>query len=80
MDEYIMENVRRADFQVGLTDSYGELIEDTLRNVVIMWNRVTISDEEALGLINSGRYEYDERVVVMTPKQADNLGGKINDN
>lgn len=80
MDEYIMENVRRADFQVGLADSHGKPIEDTLRKVVIMWNRVTISDEEALELINSGRYEYDERVVVMTPKQADNLGGKINDN
>lgn len=80
MDEYIIENVRRADFQVGFVDSYGKPIEDTLRNVVIMWNRVTISDEEVFELINSGRYEYDERVVVMTPKQADNLGGKINDN
>lgn len=75
-----MNNIRRCDFEVGSFSSDGEYIEGTSRGVCVMWNRTVISDEEVLELINSGKYEYDDRVIVTTPKQADNLRGKINDN
>lgn len=74
------KNMRRADFQVGLVDSDGNVVEGTARDVCVLWNRTIISDEEVFELIDSGMYEYDKRVIATTPKQADNFRGKINDN
>lgn len=74
------KDMRRADFQVGLGDSDGNVVEGTERDVCVLWNRTIISDEEVFELIDSGMYEYDKRVIATTPMQADNFKGKINDN
>lgn len=74
------KDMRRADFQVGLGDSDGNVIEGTWKHVCVLWNRTIISDEEVYELINSGRYDRDDRVIATSPKQADNFRGKINDN
>lgn len=74
------KNMRRADFQVGLGDSDGNIVEGTWEHVCVLWNRTTISDEEVYELINSGMYDRDDRVIATTPKQADNFRGKINGN
>lgn len=74
------KDMRRADFQVGLGDSDGNVIEGTWKDVCVLWNRSVISDEEVYELINSGMYEHDKRVIATTPKQADNFRGKINGN
>lgn len=68
-----MQNVRRIDFQTGMANSDGDLVEGTERDVCILFNKTVISAEEVRDLIESGMYEYDERVVVTTPLQADNL-------
>lgn len=71
-----MQNVRRIDFQTGLANSDGDLVEGTERDVCILFNKTVISAEEVRDLIESGRYEYDERVVVTTSLQAENLKSK----
>ena len=69
-------NVKRIDFQTGCTTSDGELVKGTERDITVLFNKTVISVDEVQELICSGRYEFDSRVVVTTPVQADNLKGK----
>ena len=55
--------------------SDGKPVKGTERSVCILYNTNTISTEEVCGLVNNGMYEYDERIIVITPKQAENLKG-----
>lgn len=71
-----MKNVMRLDFSVMLYNSDEEPIEGTERDVSILWNETVISTDEVYELINNGMYEYDSRVVVTTPTQANNLRTK----
>ena len=71
-----MNNVMRIDFTTGIANSDGKLINGTEVDVSVLWNITVISEEEVRKLIDSGWYECDERIVVTTPRQADNLRGK----
>lgn len=70
-----MKNIMRVDFISGCCNSNGELVKGTERPVCILYNKTVISTEEVHKLIENSMYEYDERIVVTTPKQADNLKG-----
>lgn len=72
-----MKNVMRIDFETGCANSDGEFIKGTERSVTILWNKTVIDGDEVRELITSGRYEYDDRIVVTTPIQADNLRSRI---
>ena len=68
-----MNNVKRIDFTTGIANSDGKLIEGTERDVCVLFNTTVISAEEVCELINSDGYQFDRRIVVTTPVQADNL-------
>lgn len=68
-----MNNVKRIDFETVLTNSDGDAIKGTERGVTVLYNKTVIDNDEVLELINSGSYEYDDRIVVTTPVQAENL-------
>lgn len=72
-----MNNVMRIDFETGCANSDGELVKGTERDVSVLYNETVITEDEVIELIHSGRYEYDSRVVVTTPTQADNLKDKF---
>ena len=63
----------RIDFETGCFTSDGELVKGTERSVSVIYNKTVIDSDEVIELINSGRYEYDNRIIVTTPTQADNL-------
>jgi hypothetical protein len=71
-----MKNVMRLDFSTSICNSDGEAVQGTGRDVSILWNETVISTDEVYELINNGMYEYDSRVVVTTPTQANNLRTK----
>lgn len=68
-----MNNVKRIDFETGCANSDGEIVKGTERNVTVLFNQTVITSDEVRELICSGMYEYDSRVIVTTPMQADNL-------
>ena len=71
-----MKNVMRLDFSTSICNSDGKPVKGTERNVSILWNETVISTDEVSELINNGMYEYDNRVIVTTPTQANNLKSK----
>jgi hypothetical protein len=71
-----MKNVMRIDFVAGCCNSDGELVKGTERPVSILFNKTVITAEAVYELINSDAYEWDNRIIVTTPTQADNLKGK----
>lgn len=71
-----MKNVMRLDFSTSICNSDGEPVAGTGRNVSVLWNETVISTDEVYELINNGMYEYDNRVIVTTPMQANNLRTK----
>ena len=71
-----MKNVMRIDFKTGIANSDGKLVEGTERSVCVLYNRTVITYDEVRELIDSGMYEYDNRIIVTTPTQADNLRSK----
>ena len=74
-----MKNVMRLDFSTSICNSDGKPVEGTGRNVTVLWNETVISTDEVYELINNGMYEYDSRVIVTTPTQANNLRSKKED-
>lgn len=68
-----MNNVMRIDFVIGCANSDGKFVKGTERNVCILYNKTVISQKEVDVLIDSGMYEYDDRIIVTTPTRADNL-------
>lgn len=74
-----MKNVMRLDFSTRACNSDGDPVKGTGRDVSILWNETVISTDEVYELINGGMYEYDNRVIVITPTQANNLRTKKED-
>jgi len=70
-----MNDIKRIDFEEGYADSDGNFIDGMNRKIAILYNRNIISYEEVCKLINSGEYEWDNRIVVTTSIRADNLKG-----
>ena len=68
-----MNNIMRIDFEAGCCNSDGEIVNGTETGVCILYNKTVITYEEVKELINNGMYEYDDRIVVTTSTQADNL-------
>ena len=68
-----MNNVMRIDFKTGCSNSDGEFVSGTERDATILFNKTVITSNEVEELIHSGMYEYDNRIVVTTSIQADNL-------
>ena len=66
----------RIDFTTGIANSDGKLVKGTERNVTVIFNKTVITVDEVNELIESGMYEYDSRIIVTTPIQADNLKGR----
>jgi hypothetical protein len=73
-----LANIKRIDFVSGCCNSDGEFVKGTERSVSILFNKTVISAQEVNELINNGEYEYDSRVIVTTPAQANNLKDKQN--
>ena len=71
-----MKNVMRIDFETGCVNSDGELVKGTEKDVCILYNKTVITHDEVEELIRSNMYEYDSRIIVTTPIQADNLRSK----
>ena len=71
-----MKNVRRIDFGICCANSDGEPIKGTERDRCVLFNSTVISYDEVIELIESGMYEFDSRIIVTTPIQADNLRSK----
>lgn len=71
--------IMRIDFEEGYTNSDGDFIDGMTEEITILYNKRVIRYEEVCELINSGEYRYDNRIVVTTPTQADNLRGKRKD-
>lgn len=71
-----MKNIMRIDFVSGCCNSDGKLVNGTERPVSILFNKTVITTEEVYELINTDAYEWDSRIIVTTPIQADNLKGK----
>lgn len=70
-----MNNIKRMDLVLSCATSDGKPVKGTERLVCILYNKTVISTEEVHKLIENSMYEYDERIAVTTPKQADNLRG-----
>lgn len=68
-----MRNVVRIDFEIGCCNSDGKIVAGTERDVCVLYNSTVVTEDEVQELIRSGMYEYDNRLVVTTPTQADNL-------
>ena len=68
-----MKNVMRIDFTTCITTSDGKPVKGTEREVCILFNKTVISADKVRELIGTGMYEYDSRIVITTPVQADNL-------
>ena len=71
-----MTNVMRIDFKTGIANSDGKLVDGTERDVTILFNKTVITEDVVRELIDSGMYEYDNRIIVTTPRRADNLRSK----
>lgn len=63
----------RIDCKEVVCNSDDEPIAGTERELAILFNKRVISQEEVKKLIAEDVFWSDERVVVMTKKQADNL-------
>ena len=74
----MMSHVKRIDFETACYTSNGEVVEGTETPVCVLFNDTVVSVEEVNKLINNGEYEYDQRLIVITPIQADFLKGKTN--
>ena len=71
-----MKNVMRIDFETSIADSNGKPVKGTEREVTILFNKTVITSDKVYELINNDMYEYDNRIIVTTPKRADNLRSK----
>ena len=68
-----MKNIMRIDFVAGCGNSDGELVKGTEHSVAILFNKTVITADEVYELIDSDTYIWDDRIIVTTPTQADNL-------
>ena len=62
--------IRKIEFQTRMCDSCGETISGTEQNVVILYNDKSIGEDTVCKLIQSGQYQFDDRVVIVNSAQA----------
>lgn len=65
--------IRRIDFEVCVSNSDGEPVKGTERDVSVIYNTQILSDKQAEYLINNGMYNYDKRMITTIPETADIL-------
>lgn len=68
-----MVNLKRIDYGTHMSNSDGNPIPGTYREHTVLFNSTRISYGEVVELINSDTVEYDNRVILTTPAQADNM-------
>lgn len=61
----LLSNIMRYDF----TEEIGDLVN----HQTILFNKEIISESQVESLVHSGLYEHDSRIIVMTPKQFENV-------
>lgn len=69
-------NIKRIDFEIGIVDSNGNDTGKIREEVSVLFNSSVISEEKVRYLIETDKYEYDERLIVTTPTHANNLRNK----
>ena len=69
-------NIKRIDFEMGIVDSNGNDTGKIREEVSVLFNSSVISEEKVRYLIETDKYEYDERLIVTTPTHANNLRNK----
>lgn len=69
-------NLHRMDFVTRIAGSDNNPIEGTERNHTLLFNCTQISDDEVIELIDSGMYEYSDKVVELSSTQLSNLSDK----
>lgn len=74
-----MSKITRINLTVRYTNADGEFVTRTEKDITVLFNKTIISQDEVEHLINSGMYEYDERIIVVSTRQANNLIGISND-
>lgn len=75
-----IENLKIYETILYTADSDGNPVEGTERPVMVMFNQTQISKEEVEELFNNDMWEYDNRVVPITPKQLAYLQDKEDNN
>lgn len=68
-----MMNLKRVDYGTYASNSDGNPIPGTYREHTVLFNSTRISYEEVMELIDKDMVEYDNRVILITPAQADNM-------
>lgn len=61
--------VRILEYSICTANSDGKPIEETRRDMCLVYNLNTISDEDAEDLLRKDRYTLDDRVLVLWPGQ-----------
>ena len=71
-----INNLKTITFTSCLCNSDNEPIRGTEREVCVLFNCTQISEHDVNELIDSGKYEFDARVIVTTPQQMSFLKDK----
>lgn len=74
MDCFRYTDIHRLDYDQAFTTSDGKPLVNMPG--AMLYNQNAISDEDAEQLLKSGAADRDERVIIMTPAQADNFAAK----
>lgn len=69
-------NIKRIDFETSAVNSNGETVEGTKEAISVLFNSTVISEEKVRYLIETDKYEDDERLIVTTQARANNLRDK----
>lgn len=69
-------NLKRIDFEIDVADSNGNDAGRIREEVSVLFNSSVISEEKVRYLIETDKYECDERLIVTTPTRANNLQNK----
>lgn len=65
-----LESIRAIEYQTGCADSDGKIVKGTERPMYMVYNRRTVSDEDAMAILDAGHQDTDPRVVSLWPSQA----------
>lgn len=74
----VIKNLQTFEFVTCISDSDGQPVEGTQRGHTLLFNSSQISRDEVLQLVDTGRWEYDDRVVQVTRSQLQFLKDKEN--
>lgn len=69
-------NLKVIKFTSYCCTSDGIPVENTGRDVCVLFNKTQIDEKEVSKLIDNGMYEYDDRVVILNSNQLKYMGDK----